>query len=113
MRRRKTYNTASFENENGFTRKMIVFVLGLVFIFVVVQFIKLATVGRLGSEISKVKVKQDKIILQNELIRSAISKLRTSQNIQSGLQESGMYVQKEVNIIEYTDFEEDAFVAQE
>jgi cell division protein FtsB len=93
-----------------FIRKMLSFLVGLVVMFIIIQFVKLATVGRLGSKISAVKNQQQKLELENELIKAEISKLHETSRFQTDFRASLELQYKDLNVITITrDSDENIF----
>ncbi len=85
------------------SRKLFIFVGGLIVIFVAVQFIKLASVGRVGADITRIKNEQNELELENELIRTEINEMRTASYLDQVLQEDPTLTKKNLNIINSED----------
>jgi regulator of replication initiation timing len=91
-------------------RKFFLFTVGLVVLFVMVQFFKLASLGRIGDDISQVKNNQNSIELQNEILRMEINELRRSSILEEEIISEGNLVKKDVKII--TNIDDTTSIAQ-
>jgi hypothetical protein len=94
--------TTSIERSYGLryvVKKLFVICLGLVATLFFIQTAKLATVGRMGADISKLEVNESQIKLENEILRSQISELRSSQKVKSAIQDDESLGIVDVNII--------------
>ncbi len=60
----------------------------LIVLFVVAQFIVLATLGTKGAEIARIRMQKDNLRLQNEYMRSEIDKAKTLGQIETGLRDT-------------------------
>lgn len=67
-------------------KKLFLVCLGLVITLFFIQTAKLATVGRMGAEISQLETTGESMKLENEILRSKISELRSSEKVKSSLE---------------------------
>lgn len=84
---------------HGLPRRLILMIFWLSVIFVVIQFVKLATVGRIGIQISELKNQQEEYELSNELLRSEISELLSNSNIEAALETDERLESKKIHVI--------------
>lgn len=80
-------------------RKLFIVCIGLLLTLFIIQTAKLATVGRMGAEISRLEVAERELKMENEILRSKISELRSSKTIEDTLQTDEGLAAVEVNII--------------
>lgn len=80
-------------------RKLFVICLGLLATLFFIQTAKLATVGRMGAEISGLESTQNQLKLENEILRSKISELRSSEKLKGTFQQDENLSAVGVNII--------------
>lgn len=92
----------TIERSYGLTyivKKLFIVCLGLVAILFFIQTAKLATVGRMGSEISNLEQMEAQMKLENEVLRSEISELRSSEKVKNSVKADESLSIVNVNII--------------
>ncbi|MCA9385281.1 hypothetical protein KC717_01395 [Candidatus Dojkabacteria bacterium] len=99
MRRVKQTTQSGSVRGSAVTKRMFMLVIGLVLVFVFVQFLKLSTVGRIGNEIAAIKTEQKQLELDNELLKAEINKLKSPSNLESALPTYGEFVSVPVEVI--------------
>ncbi|MBD3362593.1 hypothetical protein GF362_02640 [Candidatus Dojkabacteria bacterium] len=100
MKRNLRYSRENTKLEfKGLPKKLLLMILWLSVIFIIIQFAKLATVGRLGVQISEIKNEQEEYELKNELLRSEISELLANSNMEAELETDGNLEIKDIRVI--------------
>lgn len=102
----------SATHENNVKRKMFFIVITFAITFVLVQFVKLSTIGRIGEQVSTINQEQDRLELENELLKAEISKLRTPSNLEKSLPEYGNFIADNVKVIQLNTSNPDNNIAQ-
>lgn len=96
------YTEQRAHRKEGFdiaTKKLVLFCIGLIILFIGVQFVKLASIGRIGDDISSVKYQQSQLELENEILRMEINELKRSSVLEEQIVSESNLVKKDVTVI--------------
>lgn len=80
------HNTERSYGLRYIVKKLFLVCLGLIITLFFIQTAKLATVGRMGAEISQLETTGEEMKLENEILRSKISELRSSEKVKASLE---------------------------
>ncbi len=82
----------------------------LLMVFVVLQFLILATVGTKGAEITSIRIEKDTLRVENESLRAEIDKVKTLEQVEEKVNEVYDLEQKKVETLYSVGYAEDQYI---